>query len=116
MHNFKELRIWQEAMELAEGVYLAVANFPPEEKYGLKSQITRAAVSIPSNISEGAGRNSNKEFSQFVTIAMGSSFELETQLLLAQRLKLLTTETAEPLLLKVENIQKMLYGLKKRLS
>ncbi|WP_205503479.1 four helix bundle protein [Rufibacter psychrotolerans] len=116
MHNFKELRVWQEAMDLAEAIYLATANFPAHEKFGLTSQLTRAAVSVPSNISEGAGRNSNKEFSQFITIATGSAFEVETQLLLAQRLKLINNETTEPLLVKVENIQKMLYRLKKSLG
>ncbi len=65
MHNFKELRVWQEAMELAKNVYLVTATFPANEKFGLTSQINRAVVSIPSNIAEGAGRGSDKEFNHF---------------------------------------------------
>ena len=83
MHNFKELRVWKEAIELAKLVYKTFAQFPPDEKYGLKSQVNRAAVSVPSNIAEGSGRGSNKEFAQFLKIAIGSAFEIETQMILA---------------------------------
>ena len=79
MHNFKELRVWKEAIVLAKLVYESSAQFPQEEKYGLKSQVNRAAVSVPSNIAEGAGRGSNKEFAQFLKIALGSAFEVETK-------------------------------------
>lgn len=78
MHNFRELRIWQEAMEVTKVVYKVTAKFPIDERYSLTSQINRSAVSIPSNIAEGAGRNSDKEFNQFLGIALGSAFELET--------------------------------------
>ena len=83
MHNFKELKVWQEAMSLAKDVFVITRNFPSEEKFGLTSQINRCSVSLPSNIAEGAGRQSDKEFNQFLNIALGSSYELETQLLLS---------------------------------
>ena len=76
MHNFRELKIWQRSMNLAEEVYKIVADFPKEERFGLASQIKRCAVSIPSNISEGAGRSTNKQFKQFLQISMGSCNEL----------------------------------------
>jgi len=83
MHNLQELKIWQKAINLSIGVYEITSNFPKEEKYGLISQIRRSAVSIPSNIAEGAGRNSNKEFVHFLSIANGSAFELQTQLIIS---------------------------------
>ncbi|MBF9255225.1 four helix bundle protein [Pontibacter sp. 172403-2] len=98
MHNFKELKIWQRSMELAKLVYKTTAQFPANEKYGLTSQINRSAVSIPSNIAEGAGRNSSKEFSQFLSIALGSAFELETQLYLAESFGFITNDTLATLL------------------
>ena len=85
MNNLKELKIWNKAVDLAVEVYKATASFPTDEKFGLVSQTRRAAVSISSNIAEGAGRNSNKEFNNFMGIANGSSFELHTQLLIANK-------------------------------
>jgi four helix bundle protein len=79
MHNLKELKIWNKATDLTVDVYKATFGFPSDERYGLTSQIRRAVVSISSNIAEGAGRNSNKEFANFMGIANGSSYELETQ-------------------------------------
>ncbi|QNF33312.1 four helix bundle protein [Adhaeribacter swui] len=115
MHNFKELKVWQEAMELAKEVYLTTATFPAGEKFGLVSQINRSVVSIPSNIAEGAGRSSNKELSQFLSISIGSAFELETQLLLARNLNFLPKEKSDYLIQKVSKIQRMLSVLKKRI-
>lgn len=86
MHNFKNLRIWNEAMELVTVVYKLTLDFPSEEKFGLTQQIRRSAVSIPSNIAEGASRNTNKEFKYFLGIANGSCAELITQLLICERL------------------------------
>jgi len=83
---YENLRIWQEAMELAEIVYKLLKQFPDYEKFDLASQIRRSVVSIPSNIAEGKGRNSDKEFKKFLYIARGSLFELRTQLELARRL------------------------------
>ena len=79
MHNYKELKVWQKAVQLSTAVYSLCSELPAEEKYGLKSQMQRCSVSIASNIAEGAGRNSNKEFKYFLSIANGSCYELETQ-------------------------------------
>lgn len=86
MHNLKELKVWNKAIELATEVYQITADFPKEEKYGLTAQIGRSAVSVPSNIAEGAGRNSNKEFNHFLGISNGSSYELQTQLIISRNL------------------------------
>lgn len=83
MHNLKELKIWQESMSLTKAVYSLTQNFPDHEKFGLMSQINRCAVSVPSNIAEGVGRNSDKELIRFLNISLGSLFELDTQLILA---------------------------------
>ena len=116
MHNIKELKIWNKAMELTVDIYKATEKFPKEETYGLTSQIRRAAVSIPSNISEGAGRNSNNEFRHFLSIANGFSYELQSQLVISNKLNLLTDETAEILLNKIDEIQKMNYSFQKSLN
>ncbi len=85
-HNFREIKIWQEALLMVKEVYLFSSKLPKEEKYGITSQINRYAVSIPSNIAEGSGRTTNKEFVRFLEIAISSSYELETQLILAEEL------------------------------
>lgn len=87
--KYQQLRVWQESMLLAEMVYKAVAGLPASERFGLADQLRRASVSIPSNIAEGAGRGSDREFVRFLQIAKGSLQEVETQLLLCTRLKLL---------------------------
>jgi four helix bundle protein len=115
MHNKKELKILNKSIDLAEKVYLLSAELPKEEKYGLTSQIKRSSVSIPSNIAEGAGRNSDKEFIQFLSIANGSSFELEIQLILSQRLGLINNSQLTTVLNDLEEIQKMNYGLQEHL-
>ncbi|MFY9308609.1 MAG: four helix bundle protein [Bacteroidia bacterium] len=116
MHNLKELKIWNKAIDLTVEVYKATASFPKEEAYGLTSQIRRSAVSVPSNISEGAGRNSNKEFIHFLGIANGSSYELQTQLVISNKLNLMNDETLQPLLKEIEEIQKMNYKFQNTLS
>ena len=116
MHNFKELIVWQEAMKLAKEVYLDSSLFPATEKFGLVSQINRSVISIPSNIAEGAGRTFDKEFSQFLSIAIGSAFELETQLLLAYDLAFIPKDKGDELLHKLAHIQKMLFSLKNKLK
>jgi len=116
MHKLQDLRIWSKAINLATEVYKVTANFPSEEKYGLTSQIRRCAVSISSNIAEGAGRNSAKEFGQFLAIANGSSYELQTQLVIANNLKLVDDKTLELLSKEIEEIQKMNYKLQQSLS
>ena len=100
-------------MEIAEEVYKITKNFPEEEKFNLISQMRRCSVSIPSNIAEGAGRNSNKEFLHFLSISNGSTSELLTQVLLSKRLGFLLDEKA--LVEKINEIQKMNYVLRRRL-
>ncbi|WP_379085180.1 four helix bundle protein [Pedobacter sp. UC225_65] len=116
MNNLKELKIWNKAIDLTVDVYKATSNFPTDERFGLISQLRRAAVSISSNIAEGAGRNSTKEFNNFLGIANGSSFELHTQLVIANRLGMLTVETLEPLLAQIDELQKMTYGFQQMLD
>lgn len=116
MHNLKELKIWNKAIDLTVEVYKATASFPKEEVYGLTSQIRRSAVSVPSNISEGAGRNSNKEFNHFLGIANGSSYELQTQLIISNKLNLISDEILQALLKEIEEIQKMTYKFQNTLT
>jgi four helix bundle protein len=116
MHNLKELKIWKKAIDLAVEVYRVTALFPLEEKYGLISQTRRAAVSISSNTAEGAGRNSEKEFKYFLGIANGSSFELQTQLFISNKLSLLSSEDLEKILQQIEELQKMNYGFQNMLN
>ena len=116
MHNLKELKIWNKAVDLTVDVYKSTASFPSDEKYGLTSQIRRSSVSISSNISEGAGRNSDREFIHFLGIANGSSYELQTQLLIAGKLELISNETVTTLLNQIEEIQKMNYKFQKTLT
>ena len=112
MHNFEKLLFWQKSIELAKQVYVASVEMPSDEKFGLTSQIKRSAVSVPSNIAEGAGRNTNGEFNQFLGIANGSSFELQTQLILCRELNLLNEEKTQNLLSDLNEIQKMIYTFK----
>lgn len=113
MHNVKELKIWQKAIELTVDVYKATEHFPSEEKFGLTSQIRRSAVSVPSNIAEGAGRNNNKEFCYFPGVSNGSAFELQTQLIIATKPDLLKKDVSDVLLKEVDEIQKMNYKLQR---
>jgi four helix bundle protein len=98
MHNFKGLKVWQKAMDLAVEVYSAVTKLPIDEKFCIISQIKRCTVSISSNIAEGAGRNSVLQFKHFLNISQGSAFELETQLIISKRLGLISDELAESLI------------------
>ncbi len=116
MHKFKDLKIWQKAMGITEAVYKLSSSFPKEEKYGLTSQIRRSAVSIASNIAEGAGRNSNKEFIYFLSIANGSSFELLTQIYLSKRLNLSSEEETKPIINQISEVCNMNYSLQKSLT
>lgn len=116
MHNYKQLKVWEKAIELVVDVYKATAEFPKEEKYGLISQMRRSAVSIPSNIAEGAGRNSDKEFCHFLSNAHGSSFELETQIIVSEKLNLLEKETCDNLCMKLSEVQRMNFTLQQKLN
>lgn len=93
MHQFKKLEIWKRSKDFCVSIYTLTGNFPKSETFGLQSQIRRSAVSIPSNIAEGTSRNSNKEFGRFLEIALGSAYELETQLIIANRLKYIENGT-----------------------
>lgn len=116
MHNFRKLTIWLDAMKLAKEVYLITATFPKEEKYGLISQINRACISVPSNIAEGSSRTSNKEFSHFMKISIGSLFELETQLILSNEFGFINNDRMLEIRTKVISLQKMLTQFLKTLQ
>ncbi len=111
MKSHKELTVWQKSMELAEDIYKITAQFPKNELYGLSSQMQRAAVSIPSNIAEGAKRGHKMEYIQFLSIANGSAAELETQLLLAKRLYFDKSIEFEKAIILIDEILKMLFSL-----
>ena len=112
MHNFKELKVWNKALELAINTYQLTKKFPSEEKFGLTSQINRCAVSVPSNIAEGAGRNTNGEFNQFLGIATGSLFELETLLIISEKIGILPEDDFKDSSQLIDEITKMIAGLK----
>lgn len=114
MHNFRQLNIWKDARSLVKDVYLLTSRFPSDEKFGLKSQINRCAISVPSNIAEGSARGTNKDFSHFLRISLGSLFEMETQLLLAVDLGMV--EESEELFQKVIMLQKMISNFIKTLN
>ncbi len=109
IRNHKDLEVWKKSMDLVSNIYKITESFPNKEFYGLTNQIRRAAVSIPSNIAEGAARNSKKEFIQFLYIALGSLSELETQIIIAQRLEYLNNLDA--LLEDLKFVQKLINGL-----
>ena len=110
VHNFKELKVWQQAMEVTVQAYVLTSFFPKEEKFGLISQIQRGAVSIPSNIAEGCGPVTGKELQHFISIAMGSSYELETQVILAYKFKYISEAQLKDFELLLIPVQKMLIG------
>ena len=116
MNNYKDLKIWQKSVDLAVKIYEVTKRFPKEEIYGLTSQIRRSAVSIPSNIAEGSGRNSKQEFLNFLGISHGSSYELDTQLIIASRVDFLDLQSFESIQKDLLEIQKMNYGLKSSLK
>lgn len=105
-HNFKKMKIWQMGMEIAKITLNITDTFPSHEKFGLKSQMDRCSISIPSNIAEGSSRT-NKSFRHFIDISLGSSFELQTQLLLACHRQYLSEETAQSIENKIEEFQRM---------
>ena len=98
MHNYRELRIWQRSMDFVVKVYDISSDFPKEERYGLTAQIRSCVVSVPSNISEGAGRGTNKQFKRFLEFSMGSINEVQTQVELAFRVKYLAKEIYKSLI------------------
>lgn len=116
MHNYEKLKIWQKGMDVAVKVYEVCLLLPADEKFNIIYQIKKCAVSIPSNIAEGSGRNHNKEFIQFLGIANGSTFELITQLLLAQRLNLIKEEIIQPIISQLVEVSNMNFAFQKTLK
>ena len=114
VHNFKKLKVWEKDKDIAVAVYQFGDLLPNHEKYGLFSQITRSAVSLSSNIAEGAGRNSEKQFLYFLQVAQGSSYELESQLLILHEIYPALEEKARLLLADVGEFQKMIFTLIKK--
>jgi len=113
--SFRDLKIWKEGIELVKRVYLVTEEFPKEEQYGLSSQMRRASVSIPSNVAEGFRRKHNKEYKQFLNIALGSCAELETQLVIARELKYIDENQEKDTIELIYYICKMIVNLKKKL-
>lgn len=111
MRDFRKLQIWNDGIEQVVSTYSVTKSFPQEEKFDLTGQMQRAAVSIPSNISEGCSRNSDAEFKRFLEIAMGSSFELDTQTIIAERLGYLSTEELELALQPLNELQRKMNAL-----
>jgi four helix bundle protein len=116
LKSYRELLVWQKAINLVVDSYRATAAFPKSETYGLMSQIRRAATSIPANIAEGYGRGSRKEYLQFLMIAQGSLKELETHVIVAEKLAYLTKSQTEPLLSSTDELGRMLGTLIRKLK
>lgn len=114
--NYKDLIVWQKGISLAKVTYRLTARFPRQEKFGLIAQMRRAAVSIPSNIAEGQARHTTGEFVQFISHAEGSTAELETQMILSIELGFTETESAKAAFVLLDDIRRMLNGLRRKLS
>ncbi len=116
MRNFRNLGIWKDSFKLVKAVYLFLNDFPKTETYGLVSQMSRAAVSIPSNIAEGSARNTEKDFKRFLEIAMGSAFELETQIMISVDLGLGNKIKADQLLKDLDVLERQINSLINKLK
>ena len=116
LKSYRDLEVWKKSIALVEQIYRASKNFPPDERFGLTSQLRRAAVSVPSNIAEGAARSGTGEYLQGLSVASGSLAEVETQVIIANRLEMLPTVEMETLLGQADEISKMLGGLKRSLA
>ena len=112
-HNFKELLVWKKSIELVKSIYQITSMLPSDERFGLVSQMNRSSISVPSNIAEGSGRTSGKEFLHFLNIAISSSYELETQLIISNELYELDVDFV---LVQISEVQKMILGLKRNLE
>ncbi len=115
LKSYQDLEVWKKSIELAESVYQISTRFPPEERFGVTSQVRRTAVSVAANIAEGAERHGTGEFLQFLGIASGSLAELETILILVHRLQMVTSEQAARLLEQAAEVGRLLNGLKRSL-
>ena len=112
-HNFKELLVWKKSIDLVKSIYQITSILPSDERFGLISQMNRSSVSMPSNIAEGSGRTSEKEFIYFLNIAISSSYELETQLIITNELFQVDIESV---IGQISEVQKMILGLKRNLE
>ena len=115
MNNFRELKVWQRAIDLAVQIYSLTKSFPESEKYVLTSQLHRAILSVSSNIAEGSGRQTKPDFKQFLSIALGSLYEVESQLIVAKKLAYLSEDQVNDAISEVSEIQKMIYSLRSKL-
>lgn len=116
MKNYKELNVWKQGIELVKLGFALSKNLPNQEKYGIISQLTRAAVSIPANIAEGSSRNSEKDYARFLQIALGSAFELQTYLVIIKEMKWLKTEEVEAISRLLEQEIKMIHSFLRKLQ
>jgi len=116
MHNFKELKVWNKAVDFAVKIYAVTKIFPNDEKFGLTSQMRRAGVSIPSNIAEGCAKTSQKSFANSLEISLGESFELETQMIISERVGILDSALANEMQADLAAVQRMIIGLKSSLE
>ena len=115
MHNYKKLNVWISSISLVKNIYNLTRKFPKEEMFVLTQQLRRVAISIPSNIAEGAGRNSNAQFKNFLQISIGSCFEVETQLIISKELEYISEEELETISKELDSIMKMNHNLQKTL-
>jgi four helix bundle protein len=111
MRNFRNLDIWKDAIDIAVEIYESTQDFPKEEEFGLKSQLRRASVSISFNIAEGSSRSSDREYVRFLEIAEGSAFEVETQLIVSTRVKVLASRKSEKLMQLIQSLQRRINSL-----
>lgn len=114
MHNYRELDVWKKARMLVKDIYVLTKTFPEDERFGLISQMRRCAVSIPSNIAEGSGRSTDKDFANFLSISLGSSYELETQVWLSHDLLFINETQREEVINLITDTQKMIFNLRRR--
>ena len=115
MKNFRELIVWQKSMDFITTIYKISKSFPKDEQFGLTSQIRRAAVSVPSNIAEGFGRKSDGDFNRFLSISLGSNYEVQTQVEICRNLEFINENEYSHLNRQLEEIARMLKGLKSKI-
>lgn len=113
MHDFRQLEVWKKSIQLCKNYYFFSKEFPKDELFGITSQSRRCLYSIPSNIAEGAGRDTNAQFSHFLNIALGSSFEFETQIIIAKECEFFAEDKFQKMLIEIQHIQNMIVKLKK---
>lgn len=116
MRNFREYEIWKKAIDISVEIYSITANFPSKEIYGLSSQLQRASVSIASNIAEGSSRLSEKEFSRFLEFSLGSAYEVETQIIIAEKLEYINETTKNKFLEKLTILEKQINQFRNKLK